>query len=250
MAKHLTNLSGLRVGRDGLTKESFKAHIAEIQQQLRDLQEELRQATGGGKSQVPAKKQAFTLDTSASATSKANLAAQRSLRTTTKSRASDDLVTRRELAASTAQASTATGFMDLLTDQVVVSGDKDFGSISFQRTFYSSLAPGSSYPAVDLSGATVFELAASSASAGTVTIQGIQDPGFGAFRILIWRTYTSNLALVHKSSAAAVGAKIETLTAASSATVDGPTISTVGPGAFILWYNTATALWTVIARNA
>lgn len=252
-----SSLSGLRVDRDGaVTKENFKAHLARLQQELRDIQEEMRTLTGGGRSTVPGGKTTnrtpFKLSTSKQGTADANVEVQGALRTGTKSRAQHDLVTRKELNQATTQASTSTGFMDLTTNQVVASGNKDFGSISFQIDTYD-LTPGSSYPEIDLSGATFWRLQPTSSAAGVVTVHSFSRPGpdKNMLRILLWTGYNSNLQLVHNSTAAGdTNGKIDTLAATSAADTNTPVISTTKTGAFILLYSIAANRWNVIARSA
>ena len=247
---HFSNLSGLNVEREGtITKRAYKAHLAELQQRLRDLQEEIRQVTGGGRGQVPAskaKKSAFRLSAPDTATADAKVEVSTSLRTTTKSRVQSDLVTRAELASSVAAASSATGFLDLTTNQSISSGNKDFGSLSVQRSFYA-LTPGTKYSTMDLSGATYWSLAASTSTAADVIIDGIQPPSpdTNMLRILVWRSKTSNLVLydtTNDSAGAPSGNRILTLS--------GTTASTVGFGSFILLYDTSSNFWIIVARNA
>ena len=252
---HFSNLSGLNVEREGtITKRAYKAHLAELQQRLRDLQEEIRQVTGGGRGQVPAsatKKGAFRLSAPDTATADTKVEVSTSLRTTTKSRVQSDLVTRAELASSVAAASTATGFVTLAGDQDLSSGNKDFQSISFDMEMYTSLTAGV-YPIVDLSGATFWRMAAT--GTGDIVVHSFKrpDPDRAMLRIIYWASYNANLKLVHNSTLAGIdnNGRIETLAAPLSTTTDTPIISTSGPGAFVLLYNRFGNRWVVVARNA
>lgn len=253
MTTNFSNLSGLGVERDGLTKRAYKAHLAELQQRLRDLQEEIRQATGGGRGQVPAtstKKSAFRLSApnTTSATSKVEVGT--SLRTTTKSRVKSDLVTRAELESRVSDAATASGFVTLSGDQDLLSGNKDFQSISFDLELYTSI-PAGSYPVIDLSGAVFWRMSAT--GTGDIVVHSIRrpDPDRGMLRIIYWASYNANLKLVHNSTASGIDSngRIETLSA-TSAVVTDTTVGTTGPGAFVLLYNRFGNRWVVVARNA
>lgn len=252
MSKHFTNLSGLGVDRDGeVTPRAFKAHLAELQQHIRDLQEEVRTLTGGGRGAVPTTtKKAFRLEAPNTATATNKVEVPTSLRTTTKSRVKSDLVTRAELQSSVASAASATGFMDLTTNQDVNSGNKDFQSISFDMDLYTSLAAGT-YPVVDLSGAVFWRLSAT--GTGNIVVHSIArpNPDRGMLRVIYWASYNANLQLVHNSTAGGIDSngRIETLSATSSSVTD-TTISTNGPGAFVLLYNRFSNRWVVVARNA
>lgn len=234
MAKQLTNLSGLGLDRDGVTKRSVKAHMAALQQQIRDLQEEMRTLTGGGRGQVPTTtKTPFQLSAPDAATAIDKLEAKQGLRTGTKSQVRHDLVTKKELEGRVASAASATGFMDLLTDQIVASGNKDFGSISFQATTFT-LDVTATYSNANLDGATVwiFTPNAATVTAGPI-IERIAAPSTnkGAFRVLIWTGTNSALRLRHMVSTGSGGRQIDTMSAAVNAT-----IQTTGPGAFLLYF--------------
>lgn len=257
MAKHLSNLSGLGLDRDGVTKRSVKAHMAALQQQIRDLQEEMVRLTGGGRGQVPTTtKTPFRLTAPESATAIDKLEAKQGLRTGTKSQVRHDLVTKKELDGRVAQAAGASGFMDLLTDQIVASGNKDFGSISLQPTTYT-LNVTTSYTNADLSGSTVWYFVP---NAGTITagpvLRGIvkpPNPERGFLRILIWMGTNSALRLAHLSTAAGVAttSRIHTMSLTTADTLATPQlITTTGPGVFWLWYDFVIDQWIVISRQA
>lgn len=258
---HLSNLSGLRVNKDGtVSREAMKAHIAELQQMMRDIQVELNALSGGGRGQVPAtttggKRTPFRFAEPSAATTDQKVQATRSLRTATKSRVAHDLTTRKEVDAKVASASSASGFMDLISDQIVTSGNKDFGSISFQVEAFT-LDVSASLTNADLSGATVWSL---SPNAATVTagpiIRGIAAPAdfFGALRILIWHGTNSALRLAHLSTASGMSSirRINTMSLTTADTLASPQlITTSGPGAFVLYYDLNVSQWIVIARTA
>lgn len=252
MARHFSNLSGLGLDREGVTKRSVKAHMAALQQQLRDIQEEMRLLTGGGRSQVPTSKGPFQLAAPETARAIDKIEAKQGLRTGTKSQVRHDLVTKKELE-NRAAASSGSGLMDLLTNQVVASGNKDFGSISFQLSTYD-LTPSTSYPVIDLSGATLWRLQPATAAAGNVTIHSFTRPApdKNMLRIIFWTGYNGNLQLVHNSTTSGVASqgKIDTLAANAAGDVNAPTITTTKTGAFVLVYSIAANRWLVIARSA
>lgn len=245
-SKHYTNLSALGVDREGLTKKQFKSHLTMLQQQIRDLQEELRVLTGGGRGQVPATQKSFRLAAPNTSVATDKLEVPSSLRTTTKSRVKHDLVTKAELESRVSTATTGTGYLALTGDQSVLSGNKDFGSISLQREFYA-LTPGTRYSTVDLSGATYWNFAASNSVNANVIIDGIQPPvpDTNMLRIIVWRSTTSNLELwdsTHASNTAATDHRILTL--------GGTTSTTTGLGSYILIYDISANKWIVLARTA
>ena len=252
MAKHFSNVSSLGLNREGLTKKAVKAHMAQLQQQLRDIHEEMRQLTGGGRSQVPAKRVPFQLAAPSTASATDKIEAKQGLRTGTKSQVRHDLVTRKELNSRVAASAGGSGFMDLLTDQIVSAGNKEFGSLSFTPTIFT-LDVTTSYTAATLEGATVWSFYPSN---GSVTpgpiIRGIQAPAdlYGHLRILIWHGTNSALRLAHLSTAAVSTRRIHTMSLTTADTVGTPQlITTVGPGVFVLYYDVSASQWIVIART-
>src|SRR5690606_24011326 len=136
---------------------------------------------------------------------------------------------------------------------VVASGNKDFGSISFQATSFP-LDVNTTYSNATLDGATVWILSPSEATvtAGPI-IERIATPNpiKGVFRVLIWTGTNSGLRLRHMVSTGSGGRQIDTLSAAVNAT-----ITTTGPGAYLLYFwpgplgTGFASRWFVVARTA